>query len=59
MACGGMALVALALRRGNPDAAIGVLAGGLLSAISYGTIKGAIDAVVGGAIAGRRPRRRW
>ena len=54
-----MAVVALALRRGNPDAAVGVLAGGVLSAISYGTIKGAIDAVIDGAGAGRRPRRRW
>ena len=54
-----MAVVALALRRGNPDAAVGVLAGGVLSAISYGTIKGAIDAVIDGAVAGRRPRRRW
>jgi hypothetical protein len=59
IACGAMAVVALALRRGNPDAAVGVLAGGVLSAISYGTIKGAIDAVIDGAVAERPPRRRW
>lgn len=54
-----MAVIALAVRRGNPDAAIGVLAGGLLSAISYGAIKGAIDRLIGGLVEGRRPRRRW
>ena len=31
VACGAMAVVALALRRGNPDAAIGVLAGSLVA----------------------------
>ena len=59
IACGAMAAIALVLRRGNPDAAIGVLAGGLLTATSYSTIKGAIDATIGGAAAGRRVRRRW
>jgi hypothetical protein len=54
IACGAMAVVALAVRRGDPDAAIAVLAGGALSAISYGAIKGAIDAVIDGAVAGRR-----
>jgi hypothetical protein len=59
VACGAMALAAWALQRGRPDAAIGVLAGGLLSAISYGTIKGTIDAVMGAAVTGRPVRRRW
>jgi hypothetical protein len=57
-ACGAMALAAFALERGRPDAALGVLGGGLLSAISYGTTKATIDAVMGPATTGR-PRRRW
>jgi hypothetical protein len=59
VACGVMAVIALALRRGDPDAAIGVLAGGVLSAISYGSIKGPIDAVIDGAVVQRHTGRRW
>jgi hypothetical protein len=36
--------VALVVGRGRPDAAIGVLAGGLLTAVSYWTLKGGLDA---------------
>ena len=59
VACGAMVVVALGVRRGNPDAALGVLAGGLLSAVSYGAIKGVIDTVIARSLGGRRLRWRW
>ena len=57
IACGAMAAIALALGRGDPGGAFGVLGGGLLAAISYGGIKGAISAVMQGP--GGEPRVRW
>jgi hypothetical protein len=44
-----MAAAALALRRGNPDGALGVLGGGILIAISYRAIKGVVDGALGRA----------
>ncbi len=58
IACGAMAAIALVLGRGNPGGAFGVLAGGALTAISYGSIKGAINAVMEGAGGAQRSRRR-
>ena len=55
-----MAAAALALRRGHPDAAIGVAGGGLLSAASYLAIKRAVDgavAALGRGAAADRPSR--
>jgi hypothetical protein len=44
-----MAGLALVVRAGNPDAALGVLGGGLLGAFSYWAIKGGVDAALGSA----------
>lgn len=58
-ACGAIAVVALIVRRGQPDVALGVLGGGLLVAVSYRTIKGTVDGLLaapsreGGATIGR------
>jgi hypothetical protein len=57
--CGLMAAVALALQGGRPDGAIGVVGGGALMAVSYRSIKGGVDALVGrvagnGSSGGRR-----
>ena len=46
VACGAMAAVALVVSRGV-EAPLGVLAGGLLMALSYLAVKGGVDAVVG------------
>jgi hypothetical protein len=46
-----MALAALALERGRPDGAAGVLAGGALTGLSYWALKGAVNLVV--RLAGR------
>lgn len=46
-----MALAALALERGRPDGAAGVLAGGALTGLSYWALKGAVNIVV--RLAGR------
>jgi hypothetical protein len=51
IACVGMAVVALAIGRGRPDAAAGVLAGGVLTGLSYWALKGAVNLVA--AAAGR------
>jgi hypothetical protein len=51
IACLAMAAVALALGRGRPDAAAGVLAGGALAGLSYWALKGAVNLVA--ALAGR------
>ena len=57
VACGVMAAVALVVRRGQPDAAAGIVAGGLLMAVSYGAIKGGVNLVVDvAAKAGLKPR---
>jgi hypothetical protein len=42
----GTAVLALALRRGRPDGAVGVLAGAALMALSYRAIRGGVDAIV-------------
>lgn len=46
LACGCCAVVALALGAAGPRAAVGVLGGGLLAAVSYRAIKGAADAAM-------------
>jgi len=51
IACGAMAIVALAVGRGRPDGAAGVLAGGALTGLSYWALKGAVNLVA--ALAGR------
>jgi hypothetical protein len=60
IACAVMAAAAWALARGALDAPLGVLSGGGLTWISYGGIKGGIDAVAyagpGGWTAVRRAR---
>lgn len=59
VACGAMALVALAIGRGRPDGAAGVLAGGALAGVSYWGLKGAVDLVAGVAgQGGLTPRSR-
>ncbi len=50
-ACLAMAVVALAVGRGRPDGAAGVLAGGALTGLSYWALKGVVGAVV--SLAGR------
>lgn len=44
--CLAMAALALALERGRPDGAAGVLAGGALMTLSYLAIKGGVDVVL-------------
>ena len=51
VACLAMAVIALALGRGRPDAAAGVLAGGALAGLSYWALKGVVVGVV--SLAGR------
>lgn len=46
LACGCCAVAALALGAAGPRAAVGVLGGGLLAAVSYRAIKGAADAAM-------------
>lgn len=46
IACLTMAAIALAVGRGRPDGAAGVLAGGALAAVSYLAIKGGVDVVL-------------
>jgi hypothetical protein len=62
LACGAMALAALAIAGGRLGPPLGVLGGGALVAVSYGGIKGGIDALVAvagaGADAQRRARKR-
>ena len=61
-ACGLMALLALAWRRGQPDVALAVVAGGVLAAISYRGIKGGVDALVTTVLereGAARPARSW
>lgn len=54
LACAVMAAVAWAVTRGRVDAALGVVAGGLLIAISYRGIKSGIDVLVEAASGGAR-----
>jgi len=51
VACLAMAAVALAVGRGRPAGAAGVLAGGALAGLSYWALKGVVGAVV--SLAGR------
>lgn len=51
-ACAVMAVLAWAMARGRLSAALGVVAGGGLAAVSYRGIKGGIDALAGVAAAG-------
>jgi hypothetical protein len=46
IACLAMAVVALAVGRGRPDGAAGVLAGGALAGLSYWALKGAVGTIV-------------
>ena len=55
-ACLAMALVALVVRGGRPDVAIGVLGGGVLSGASYWAIKTSVDRFAGRAGPARRRR---
>ncbi len=59
IACGVMALAALALQRGAMSGAVGVIGGGALMAFSFRAIRGGVDAMVGrlapGGEAGARP----
>ena len=48
-ACLAMALVALVVRGGRPDVAIGVLGGGVLAGASYWAIKTSVDRFAGRA----------
>jgi hypothetical protein len=50
-----MAAIALAIERGRPDGAAGVLAGGALTALSYWAIKGGVDVVL--AVAAKAARQ--
>jgi hypothetical protein len=53
VACAVMAAIALAVQRGRPDAAVGVVGGFALTALSYSAIRGAVNLVV--SLAGRSP----
>jgi hypothetical protein len=53
VACAVMAAIALAIQRGRPAAAVGVVGGFALAASSYSAIKGAVNLVV--SLAGRSP----
>ena len=55
-ACLAMALVALVVRGGRPDVAIGVLGGGVLAGASYWAIKTSVDRFAGRA-GPARPKR--
>ena len=48
--CVAAAAAALALRRGSPDVALGVLGGGALMAVSYWAIRSSIDGLVAVAL---------
>jgi hypothetical protein len=59
LVCLAMALLALVVPGGGPGAALGVLGGGVISAVSYGTIHLAVTALtagLAGAPAGASPR---
>jgi hypothetical protein len=55
--CLAMAVAALVLRQGRPDAAAGVVAGGALMALSYLAIKGGVDLVIAAASKAARPAK--
>ena len=57
-ACLALAAVALLVRGGQPDVAIGVLGGGLLAAASYWAIKSSVDRFTGRTRPSRGPRGR-
>jgi hypothetical protein len=45
--CVALAALAAVVMRGRPEGALGVLAGGVLMAVSYAAIKGGVDAALG------------
>lgn len=47
IACVAMALAALAIQRGDPSGALGVVGGGALMAFSFRAIRGGVDGVLG------------
>lgn len=51
--CAAAAVVALGVRRGSPDVAVGVLGGGLLISISYWAIKTSIDGLLSAVVPAR------
>jgi hypothetical protein len=53
--CAGAAAVSLLARRGRPDFALGVLAGGGIAAVSYWAIKSAVDGLLRVWEGARRP----
>lgn len=53
--CVGAAVVALGVRRGNPDVAVGVLGGGVLIFISYWAIKTSIDGLLAAVVPAAQP----
>lgn len=55
-ACLALAVAALVVRGGRPDAAVGVLGGGLLAGASYWAIKSSVDRFAGraGPVRGRK-----
>jgi hypothetical protein len=55
IACAVLVAIALVLRRGRLDAAVGVAGGFALSALSYWAIKGAVTLVVGVAARAQEP----
>jgi hypothetical protein len=60
IACLAMAVIALALSRGRPGPAAGVLGGGLLIAVSYWTIASGVTALgAATGIARPAPRLAW
>jgi hypothetical protein len=54
LACAAMAILALAVRRGDPGVAIGVVGGGLLMVVSYRAVKAGVDAMLQGMDASSR-----
>ena len=53
IACGVMTAIALAVQRGRPDAAAGVVGGFALTAFSYSALKGAVNLVASLSAAAR------
>src|SRR5262245_9817659 len=53
--CAVAAVAALVLRGGQPDVALGILGGGLLTAISYGAIRSSVTGILAFAYPERPP----
>jgi hypothetical protein len=56
IACVALAVIALVVRR-NFSAPLGVFGGGVLIALSFWAIRGAVDGLVGGQSSGESPRK--